>query len=46
MLDRRLMEAEKLGFTHVVIPAWYEWKIPNWLTVTKVRNIKELTLGN
>jgi DNA repair protein RadA/Sms len=44
MLDRRLMEAEKLGFSHVVIPAGYEWKIPKWLTVSRVKNIKELVL--
>lgn len=27
-LDRRLMEAAKLGFTHAVIPVSYEGKIP------------------
>ncbi len=41
-LDRRLMEAAKLGFTHAVIPASYEWKIPKWMECTKIRNVKEL----
>ena len=28
MLDRRIMEAHKLGFTHAVLPVGYEGKIP------------------
>lgn len=41
-LERRLMEANKLGFVHAVIPASYEGKIPKGMEVTKVKNIKEL----
>lgn len=41
-LDRRLTEASKLGFTHAVIPASYEWKIPKWMECTKVKNVSEL----
>ena len=41
-LDRRLMEAAKLGFTHAVIPASYEGKIPKWMECTKIKNVKEL----
>ena len=41
-LDRRLMEATKLGFTHAVIPASYEWKIPKWMECTKIKNVSEL----
>lgn len=44
MLDRRLTEAVKLWFTDVVIPVSYEWKIPSWLNIKKIRNIKELIL--
>ncbi len=41
-LDRRLMEAAKLGFTHAVIPASYEGKIPKGMECTKIKNVKEL----
>ena len=41
-LDRRLMEAHKLGFTHAVIPASYEGKIPKGMECTKIKNVKEL----
>lgn len=41
-LDRRLTEAAKLGFTHAVIPASYEWKIPKWIECIKIKNVKEL----
>jgi DNA repair protein RadA/Sms len=41
-LDRRLMEAAKLGFTHAVIPASYEWKIPKGMECSKIKNVKEL----
>jgi DNA repair protein RadA/Sms len=41
-LDRRLMEAAKLGFTHAVIPASYEGKLPKWMECTKIRSIWEL----
>lgn len=41
-LDRRLMEAAKLWFTHAVIPASYEWKIPKWMECTRLKNVWEL----
>ncbi|MBX9809763.1 DNA repair protein RadA [Candidatus Gracilibacteria bacterium] len=41
-LDRRLTEASKLGFTHAVIPASYEGKIPKGMECTKVKNVSEL----
>lgn len=41
-LERRLMEANKLGFVHAVIPASYEWKIPKGMECTRIKNIKEL----
>jgi DNA repair protein RadA/Sms len=45
MLDRRLMEAVKLGFTHAVIPSTYEGKIPKWLECTRIKNVKELVVS-
>ena len=42
MLDRRLMEAAKLGFTHAVIPATYEWKIPKGMEVKRLKSVKDL----
>lgn len=42
MLDRRLAEAAKLWFTHVIIPASYEGKIPKWMEVKRLKNVKEL----
>ncbi len=42
-MDRRLMEAAKLWFTHAVIPASYEWKIPKGMECTKIKNVKELS---
>ncbi|MBC7504001.1 DNA repair protein RadA [Candidatus Gracilibacteria bacterium] len=42
LLDRRLMEAAKLGFTHAVIPASYDGKIPKGMECTKIKNVKEL----
>ena len=41
-LDRRLMEAAKLWFTHAVIPASYDGKIPKGMECTKIKNVKEL----
>lgn len=41
-LDRRLMEAAKLWFTHAVIPASYEWKIPKGIECTRLKNVSEL----
>ncbi len=42
MLDRRLMEAAKLGFTYAVIPATYEWKIPKGMEVKRLKSVKDL----
>lgn len=42
MLDRRLAEAHKLGFTHAIIPASYEWKIPKGMEVKKIKSVKEI----
>lgn len=42
MMDRRLAEALKLGFTQVVIPSTYEGKIPKWMEVRKIKSVKEL----
>jgi len=42
MLDRRLAEATKLWFTHAIIPASYEGKIPKGLEVKRIKNVKEL----
>lgn len=42
MMDRRLSEAVKLGFIHAVIPASYEWKIPKWMEIQKIKSVKEL----
>lgn len=42
LLDRRLSEWAKLGFTDAVIPAWYEGKIPSGMHARRIKNIKEL----
>ncbi len=42
MLDRRLAEAHKLGFTHAIIPIAYEWKIPKGMEVKRIKSVKEL----
>ena len=41
-LERRLFEAEKLGFEIVYIPTSYEWKIPKSLQVRRIGHIGEL----
>ena len=43
LLDRRLSEAAKLWFTHAVIPANYDGKIPASLECTRIKNVSELT---
>lgn len=42
MMDRRLAEASKLGFTHAVIPASYEGKIPKDMEIKKIKSVKEI----
>jgi DNA repair protein RadA/Sms len=42
LLDRRLAEAAKLGFTHAVIPASYDGKIPKGMECTRIATVKEL----
>lgn len=44
LLDKRLAEAKKLWFTHAVIPAAYDGKIPSGLQCKRVKNIKELPI--
>lgn len=44
MMERRLLEAEKLGFLDVVIPKQYEWKIPSTLKVERMENLEDLHL--
>lgn len=44
MIEKRLLEAEKLGFKKIIIPAGYEWKIPKGLEVIKIKSIKDLIL--
>lgn len=40
MMERRLLEAEKLGFFDVVLPVQYEGKIPPNLRVERVENLE------
>ena len=42
MLERRIMEAYKLGFKKIIIPFGYEWKIPSGMEYTFIKNIKEI----
>jgi DNA repair protein RadA/Sms len=42
MLDRRLAEASKLGFTYAIIPTSYEGKVPKGIEVKRIKNVKEL----
>jgi DNA repair protein RadA/Sms len=42
MLEKRLKECQKLGFSTVVIPASYEGKIPAWLNCTHIAHIRDL----
>lgn len=41
-LEKRIMEAVKLGFTHIVIPAQYTGNLPGGAEYTRVANVKEL----
>jgi DNA repair protein RadA/Sms len=43
-LEKRIMEAVKLGFTHIVIPAQYIGNLPSWAEYTRVANVKELKI--
>ncbi len=42
MLERRIMEAYKLGFKKIIIPFGYEGKIPSGMEATFIKNIKEI----
>ena len=41
-LERRIMEAAKLGFTRIVIPSQYTGNIPKGVECVRVGNVKEL----
>ena len=41
-LERRIMEAAKLGFTRFVIPSQYTGNIPKGVECVRVGNVKEL----
>ena len=42
LCEKRLLEAAKLGFTHVFIPENYDGKVPENLNITRVKNISEI----
>lgn len=42
LLEKRLYEAVKLWFTDVVIPESYDGKIPSWMNIKKIANIKDI----
>lgn len=42
LLEKRLLEWVKLGFTEAVIPDNYEWKIPAGMQVQRIKSVKEL----
>ena len=41
-LEKRISEAVKLGFTHIVIPAQYSGNIPLWVEVIRIGKVSEL----
>ena len=41
-LEKRILEAVKLGFTHIVIPAQYTGNLPKWVEYTKIASVKDL----
>lgn len=43
-LEKRILEAVKLGFTHIVIPAQYTGNLPTWVEYTKVASVKDLKI--
>ncbi len=44
LLERRLKEAEKLGFTRAYIPASYDGNIPSGMECIKLKTIQELKI--
>jgi DNA repair protein RadA/Sms len=44
LLERRILEAIKLGFQRIVIPAQYQWVLPVGPEYIKIANIKSLTI--
>lgn len=43
-LEKRIMEAVKLWFRHVVIPAQYTGNLPSWAEYTRVASVKDLKI--
>ncbi len=43
-LEKRIMEAVKLGFTHIVIPAQYSGNLPSWADYTRIASVKDLKI--
>ncbi len=41
-LDRRILEAVKLGFTRIVLPTQYTWILPSWIDVVRIDRIGQL----
>lgn len=44
LLERRLAEGAKLGFTHAYIPERYDGKVPTGMSVTRIGNIVDLKI--
>lgn len=42
LLEKRLKEAAKLGFSTVYIPSSYEGPLPDWLECIRIKNISDL----
>jgi len=45
-LEKRIIEAVKLGFDHLVIPKQYTGNIPAGINVTRIERISELKIGS
>lgn len=42
LLEKRILEAHKLGFRDIVIPENYDGKIPEWMQVKRVKSIADI----